>query len=141
MSSKDDILALLADGSEWSAAAIREALPTIKPDTIAWALGSLVEGEQLERIKPGFYRVRPGTEKRERPPSVRTRFTPSPEPQEQSAEATEPDTTTDAPEPLQWALWHDGDLMLRRGEATVVLTAAEVADLTRRLARLQEVVA
>ena len=31
--------------------------------------------------------------------------------------------------------------MLRKGEATVVLTAAEVADLTRRLARLQEVMA
>ena len=145
MSSKDEILGLLSDGSEWSAAAIREALPEMKPDTVAWALSSLVEGEQLERIKPGFYRVIPGTEKRERPKSVRTRFTPPAAPaqeaQEAPAEPAEGEDTTDTPEPLQWALWHDGDLMLRRGEATVVLTAAEVADLTRRLSRLQEAMA
>lgn len=129
MSSKDDILALLADGSEWSASAIREALPAMKPDTVAWALSSLVEGEIIERIKPGFYRVLPGTEKRERPKPVRTRFTPPPEPHEPPWDTTDPSGQTDAPETLQWALWHDGDLMLRRGEATVVLTMDEVTRL------------
>ncbi|MFE8033811.1 hypothetical protein [Thiohalocapsa marina] len=139
MSTKDDILALLADGSEWSASAVREAMPDAKPDTVAWALSSLVEDEMLERIKPGFYRVLPGMEKRERPKSVRTRFTPpepAQEPQELARPPAEPepapnaqDDATEAPEPLQWALWHDGDLMLRRGEATVVLTLAEVTRL------------
>lgn len=147
MSSKDAILALLADGSEWSASAIREALPDLQSATVAWALGSLVEGELIERIRPGFYRVLPGTEKRERRPSVRTRFTPPPEPapepaqepQEAAQEPAEaeapPDAQDDAPEPLQWALWHDGDLLLRRGEATVVLTSEERERLMAWLGR------
>lgn len=137
MSTKDEILALLADGSEWSAAAIREALPDLQSATVAWALGSLVENDELERIKPGFYRVLPGTEKRARPPSVRTRFTPPPEPAQDPQEAAQqpaepeeaPEAEDAAAEPLQWALWHDGDLLIRRGEASVVLTLDEVTRL------------
>lgn len=140
MSSKDEVLALLADGSEWSVAAIREALPDIKPVTVTWALSSLVEEEAIERIQPGFYRVLPGTEKRERPPPVRTRFTPPPEPtttptasaqepQDAPEPPAEPEATTEPTDALQWALWHDGDLLLRRGETTLVLTMAEVTRL------------
>lgn len=40
-----------------------------------------------------------------------------------------PEDTADAPEPLQWALWHDGDLLVRRGEVTLVLTLEEVTRL------------
>lgn len=36
----------------------------------------------------------------------------------------EPPVVQSEPE-LQWALWHDGDLLIRRGEINLVLTAAE----------------
>ncbi|HWS75058.1 MAG TPA: hypothetical protein VN324_07950 [Quisquiliibacterium sp.] len=45
------------------------------------------------------------------------------------AEPAEAEDTTDTPEPLQWALWHDGDLLLRRGETTLVLSLDEATRL------------
>jgi hypothetical protein len=117
-------------------------------------LSNLFAAGDLVRTSPGVYTLpelagqadaAPAADPAPKPPrKAKRRFTPPPEP-------TTVAVTIEAPsehagggseaEPLQWALWHDGDLMLRKGEATVVLTAAEVADLTRRLARLQEVVA
>jgi len=40
--------------------------------------------------------------------------------------APEPLGVAQPPEPeLQWALWHDGDLLIRRGDVSVVLTSDE----------------
>lgn len=97
------------------------------------ALRKMVACGELVRDGVGVYRAAPAGEAAAQavtapapepvqvpPPIVRprVRFTPPPN-------AAEPQDTTDAPEPLQWALWHDGDLLLRRGEATLVLTAEE----------------
>jgi hypothetical protein len=110
------------------------------------ALRVMVERGELEREGTGVYKITKAgldaavalaeTPAEVKPARQRTRFTPPPEPQEAAQEPVEAtlepepqDATPDALEPLQWALWHDGDLMLRRGEATVVLTLAEVTRL------------
>ena len=55
--------------------------------------------------------------------------------------AQAPRRTVEAPvvqsEPeLQWALWHDGDLLIRRGDITLVMTAAERERISSWLQRV-----
>lgn len=55
---------------------------------------------------------------------------PDPKPKRQAVVESEqpietPQPTPLAEPPLEWALWHDGDLLIRRGEMTVVLTSEE----------------
>ena len=58
----------------------------------------------------------------------------APKPRRQaSARAAEP--ASSAP-PLEWALWHDGDLLLRRGDVSIVLTQEERGRLEEWLPRV-----
>ena len=125
-------------------------------DAIYEALRVMVERGELEREDVGIYRITeggkaavsaaaetepvgiapaapagPAAEKQQR---KKARFTPAQKPHSAQNQPAEADGTTDTPDPLQWALWHDGDLMLRRGEDTLVLSCAEVTRLHAWLA-------
>lgn len=125
----------MADAVEASQGAIYEALRV------------MVERDELEREDVGVYRITesgkaaasataepepsdaaPAGPAAEKPKRKKARFTPAQEPQDapdQPAEAAASGT----PDPLQWALWHDGDLMIRRGETALVLAFDEVRRL------------
>jgi hypothetical protein len=78
----------------------------------AGLLSYLVRSGQVEVDDEGIYRLtgRPAQ------PIARKR--------QQLQPQVEVPAASPAPE-LQWALWHDGDLLIRRGEMTVVLTSEE----------------
>lgn len=64
---------------------------------------------------------------------------PTPEPWPVRAEPEpqpEPQPTTPAEPELQWALWHDGDLLIRRGDQTIILTEAERTRISDWLGRV-----
>ena len=167
MSTKTNILELLRDGTEWPISSITDALQDVSPGTVACALSEMARANQVERIRPGLYRAPSSVSRKPDRPPVRARFTPpetnsgqgeteAPEAEtegrkpETPAPAQEPhaapeqpveaDDTADHPTPLQWALWHDGDLMLRRGEETLVLSCAEVTRLHAWLSAMQAAV-
>ena len=54
-----------------------------------------------------------------------------PEPRPKRQAVVEPEQPIQTPQaepaqpPLEWALWHDGDLLIRRGEVNLVLTPNE----------------
>lgn len=112
------------------------------------ALRVMVERGELVRDGVGVYQVTqagkaavqavaaPAPEPAKAPPPTvrpKARFTPAPEPapaatqetKERPAEPAAAEDADNAPEPLQWALWNDGDLLLRRGEVSFVLTSDE----------------
>lgn len=157
MSTKDNIIELLADGTEWSISSVRDALPDATPGAVAVALSETFRAGEIQRIRPGVYRAPPNVSRKPGPIPVRTRFTQPPEtkvgqPETESKEAetegrkpetpaptqepqaapeqpAEAEDTADTLDPLQWALWHDGDLMIRRGETALVLAFDEVRRL------------
>lgn len=75
-------------------------------------------------------------------PAPKRKPLPAPAPWPPRAVA-EPETVTETPQPappaeppLEWALWHDGDLLIRRGEMTIVLTDAERTRISEWLGRV-----
>lgn len=99
-------------------------------------LSNLYAAGDLVRTSPGVYTLpeladqaaaAPADDPAPKPPmKAKRRFSTPAQPSQAEPEPPDaPEDTADAPEPLQWALWNDGDLLLRRGEATLVLTAEE----------------
>lgn len=81
--------------------------------SISWSLTQLIEQGKLERAGFGQYRM------------------PAADDHAPTAELTD---TAEGPEQLAYSLWHDGEMVIKRGDATIVLTAPEVDGLAVFLA-------
>ncbi len=85
--------------------------------SISWSLTQLIEQGKLERAGFGQYRL------------------PAADGDAPTAEPTaEPTDLAEGPEPLAYSLWHDGEMVIKCGDATIVLTAPEVDGLAVLLA-------
>lgn len=112
------------------------------------ALTKLVKDGALARVRMGAYAI-PGAATPQKAPmneTVRplTRAVEPPAPpavQAPAAEQIEDDPPIDAPEAIEMAVWHTGELTLRRGDMVLVLTPAEVCELMDFAKIMQPVIA
>lgn len=111
----------MTDKLRAAAEAALEALQLANMNGAASVLAYLVKSGQAE-INDGLYRLTGRG-----PVKVQTK------PRQQVVEIVEPAQTE--PE-LEWALWHDGDLLLRRGDVSLVLTQEERERLEAWLPRV-----
>lgn len=129
MTAAELTLAALAESADpMLASAIRDKIGEQSTEkAIEMALTKLSRVGKIIRVARGTYalpaNVDPAAAWVPRQPRQRAAA-----PAEDSA-PIEPDP--DAPAPLVWALWSDGDVLLRRGETDFALTADEFARLAQ----------
>lgn len=123
MTAAELILAALAESAEpMVASAIRDKIGDQATEkAIEMALTKLSRVGKVIRVARGTYalpaNVDPAAAWVPRQPRQRAAV-PADEP-------TQPEPGADEPAPLVWALWSDGDVLLRRGETDFALTADE----------------
>lgn len=122
------ILAIRSHVGPMPLAAIRQALPDISRATIDQTLSNLVRQDRLMRTGPARYTVPAGavvTPAAEAPNSDET--------VDDQVGETAP-TTDETPEPLVYSLWNDGEMVIKRGDVNITLSAPEVDGLAVLLA-------
>lgn len=142
----DQVMAFMATRTDIQSASQIAAQCNGNASAIAMALTKLVRAGKLKRVGRGFYAVPgaiaaniafasiSGLPKAESH-AVRA---PAPAAADQDPDddqvAVEEPADDAAPEPLVYSLWNDGEMVIKRGDATIVLTAPEVDGLAVFLA-------
>lgn len=119
------IAAIQAYGGPMPLAALRSAVPDINRATVDQTLSNLVRQGRLARSGIARYVV---------PASVAPDPAPADEPAAEADDQVGEDPPDDELVPLSYALWHDGELSLMRGDTELVLTADETVTLAIFLA-------
>jgi len=138
----DQVMAFMATRTDIQSAAQIAAQCKGNNSAIAMALTRLVRAGKQKRVDRGFYAV-PGTH------GATAAFTP-PKAEPQAVRPTAPATAVQdpdddqvtveepaddvAPEPLVYSLWNDGEMVIKRGDVNLVLSAPEVDGLVAFLA-------
>ena len=133
---KDRVLELLRAGPMTKAAAVAQFDGLDQQRGVAGFLAYLLRSDQAELDDQGRYVLTgrkakpaqvPHNRKPRAPMSLSTAGFVAPEPEPEPEPAT--------PE-LQWALRHDGDLLIRRGDASIVLSGLERTQMIEWLAKV-----
>ncbi len=142
----DKVMAFMATRTDIQSASQIAAQCKGNNSAIAMALTKLVRAGKLKRVGRGFYAVpgaiaaniafasisaAPKPELQDVRPSAPAAADQDPDDDQVTVEEPADDV---APEPLVYSLWNDGEMVIKRGDVNIVLSAPEVNGLVAFLA-------
>jgi hypothetical protein len=136
---KERIVEMLQDAARTKAELLAQFDSDRQARGAASVVAYLIRSGQVEVDADGRHRltgrapikVTPAPKRKPLPAPAPWPVRSEPEPEPAPVASPEP-----AQPPLKWALWHDGDLLIRRGEMTIVLTDAERTRISDWLGRV-----